>query len=397
MLMAEHASPKVSDRRNWIWVAWAAMAGAVLSKGLVGILIPGATLVLTCIWRRDFTLFRRMHWVSGPLIFLVLAAPWFVLVSMRNPGFAQFFFIHEHFARYLTNVHNREGAWWYYLPLLLGGMLPWTSALPWLWPRRPASGPSASIAPQDLLIVYSAFVLLFFSTSGSKLPSYILPMFPALALLVGLRVQRASSRALRRHLLVPVVVWAIVLIAATQSSRITSHSTPSEVFAQLGSGALWGAVTFLSFAAFAWWLLPRRGVTLAIAALALGHVMGVAVVMAAHNPFGQLKSSAPFVSALQPMLQSGAPIFAVRAYDQTLPFYLRRDVTLVDYEDEFSMGQAMEPALSIASFEEFVARWQALPQAAAYMDFPSFGELRDRGVPMRIIYQDSRRVVVSRQ
>ncbi len=55
------------------------------------------------------------------LIFLVLAAPWFVLVSLRNPGFAEFFFIHEHFARYLTKVHQREGAWWYYVPLLLAG------------------------------------------------------------------------------------------------------------------------------------------------------------------------------------------------------------------------------------------------------------------------------------
>ncbi|MDM0103305.1 glycosyltransferase family 39 protein [Variovorax sp. J22R24] len=397
VLIAEHACDAVHERRYWMWLAWAAMAGAVLSKGLVGILIPGATLLLTCIWRGDFSLWRRMHWVSGLSIFLVLATPWFVLVSLRNPGFAQFFFVHEHFARYLSNVHQREGAWWYYLPLLLGGMFPWTSALPWLWPRRAIPGPWRAVAPQDILIVYSAFVLLFFSASGSKLPSYILPMFPALALLIGLRIQQASPRALSRHLSFPVAVWTIVLLASTQSFRINSHSTPAEVFAQLGTGARWGAVTFLSFAALAWWLLRRRSATLAIATLALGHVMSMAVVMAAHNPFGQLKSAEPFVSALEPVLQAGAPLFAVRAYDQTLPFYLRRDVTLVDYQDEFAMGQALEPARSIASLDEFVARWQSLPQAAAYMDFPSYGELHERGIPMRVIYQDSRRVVVSRQ
>jgi 4-amino-4-deoxy-L-arabinose transferase-like glycosyltransferase len=397
VLIAEQASGTASKRRNWIWLAWAAMAGAVLSKGLVGLLIPGATLVLTCLWRRDFSLWRGMHWVSGLLIFLLIAAPWFVLVSMRNPGFAQFFFIHEHFARYLSKVHQREGAWWYYLPLLLGGMFPWTSALPWLWPRRAASEPRSSIAPKDLLIVHAAFVLLFFSASGSKLPSYILPMFPALALLIGLQLQQASPRALRRHLWVPVAVWTIVLVASTQTARIGSHSTPAEVFAQLGTGARWGAVTFLSFAAFAWWSLRRRGATLAIATLALGHVMGMAIVMAAHDPFGQLKSAAPFVSALQPVVDSGAPVFAVGAYDQTLPFYLRRDVTLVDYEDEFAMGQALEPDRWIPSLDEFVARWQSLPEAAAYLDFPSYGELQKRGVPMRIIYQDARRVVVSRK
>ena len=397
VLIAENVPATPTVRRNWIWLAWAAMAGAVLSKGLVGIVIPGATLVLTCLWRRDFGPWRRMHWVSGLVIFLVLAAPWFVLVSMRNPTFAQFFFIHEHFARYLTKVHQRTGAWWYYLPLLLAGMLPWTSALPWLGPRRAADASPRTIAPADFLFVHSAFILLFFSASGSKLPSYILPMFPALALLIGLRMQQASPRVLRGHLLVPIIVWAIALVASTQTARVASHSTPTEIFAQLGAGIRWGAAVFLAFAAFAWWAVRRRGVTLAVAGLALGHVMGVAIVMAAHDPYGQLKSSAPFVSALEPVLRSGAPMFAVRIYDQTLPFYLRREVTLVDYQDEFAMGQILEPGRAIDSLDEFANRWRALPQAAAYMDFPSFIELRQRGLPMRVIFQDQRRVVVARQ
>ncbi|MDM0034368.1 glycosyltransferase family 39 protein [Variovorax sp. J22P271] len=397
VLIAEHIAAPPAVRRNWIWLAWAAMAGAVLSKGLVGILIPGATLVLTCLWRRDFGPWRRMHWASGLLVFLLLAAPWFVLVSMRNPSFAQFFFIHEHFARYLTKVHQREGAWWYYLPLLLGGMLPWTSALPWLGPRRDGDAPPRGIAPADFLFVHSVFVLLFFSASGSKLPSYILPMFPALALLIGLRLKQASPRVLRGHLLVPVLVWSIALVASTQSARVASHSTPAEIFAQLGAGIRWGGAAFLAFAAFAWWALRRRGVTLAIVSLALGHLVGMTIVMAAHNAYGQLKSAAPFVSALEPVLRSGAPMFAVGIYDQTLPFYLRREVVLVDYEDEFAMGQALEPGRSLDSFDAFASRWQALPQAAAYMDFPSFVEMRRRGLPMRIIFQDQRRVVVARQ
>ncbi|MGJ7510595.1 glycosyltransferase family 39 protein [Variovorax sp. GT1P44] len=397
VLIAEQTPSTASERRRWIWLAWAAMAGAVLSKGLVGILIPGVTLFLTCLWRRDFSLWRGMHWASGLLIFLLLAAPWFVLVSSRNPEFAQFFFIHEHFARYLTNVHKREGAWWYYLPLLLGGMLPWTSALPWLWPRQAASGPSNTQPRVDMLFVYALFVLLFFSVSGSKLPSYILPVFPVLALLVALRLRQASLHALRLHLVVPVLIWVLVFVASTQTAWIASQTAPAEVFGQLGAGLRWGALTFLCFAVFVWWLLRRDEVTLAIATLALGHVTAMAMVMAAHDPFGQLKSAAPFASALEPILQSGAPVFAVRAYDQTMPFYLRREVTLVDYQDEFAMGQVLEPSRSIASLDEFVARWQTLPQAVAYMDFGTRDALSQRGLPMRVIYKDSRRVVVSKK
>ena len=396
VLIARYTAATPVERRRWIWLAWAAMAGAVLSKGLIGIVIPGATLVVTAIWRRDLSLWRGMHWFSGLLIFLALAAPWFVLVSMRNPGFAEFFFIHEHFARYLTKVHQREGAWWYYLPFLLGGMLPWIGGLPWLV-KRNTSGPRGAIAATDVLIAYSAFVLLFFSASGSKLPSYILPMFPALALLLGLRLVAVPAKTLRVHLLVPALLWAIALAASTQSGRVTSNSTPAEVFGQLAEGLRMGALLFLGGAALAWWWLRRDRNTLAILTLALAHVIGVAVVLAAHEPFGRLKSATPYVAVLEPVIQSGAPVFSVGGYDQTLPFYLRHEVILVDYNDEFAMGQLMEPGRSIESLDEFAQRWQSLPQAAAYMDVASYVGMHQRGLPMRVLYQDQRRIVVSRQ
>ena len=61
----------------------------------------------------------------GWRLFLLIAAPWFVVVSVRNPSFPQFFFVHEHFARFLTTVHQRVEPWWFFLPLLLVGVLPW--------------------------------------------------------------------------------------------------------------------------------------------------------------------------------------------------------------------------------------------------------------------------------
>lgn len=69
VLIARFATSDKTQRRSWIWIAWAAMAGAVLSKGLIGLLIPGAVLFFASLWRRDFSLWRQMHWVSGLLIF----------------------------------------------------------------------------------------------------------------------------------------------------------------------------------------------------------------------------------------------------------------------------------------------------------------------------------------
>jgi hypothetical protein len=99
-------------------------------------------------------------------------------------------------------------------------------------------------------------------------------------------------------------------------------------------------------------------------------------------------------ATLEPLIDADTPIFAVREYDQTLPFYLGRDLTLVDYEDEFSLGEAAEPERYIPTLDAFVERWQALPQAAAYMDFPTYLELQQRKLPMRAIYTSSRRVMV---
>src|SRR5204863_9620818 len=107
---------------------------------------------------KDWRWLRSLQVGWGSAIFLCITAPWFVLVADRNPGFAQFFFVHEHFQRYLTTVHHREGAWWYYVPFLLVGMLPWTSALPWLF--SPDASARAMTRASRLLIVWAVFVFL---------------------------------------------------------------------------------------------------------------------------------------------------------------------------------------------------------------------------------------------
>ncbi|VTU24204.1 ArnT family glycosyltransferase [Variovorax sp. PBL-E5] len=402
LAMRHDASPgRVAHdaRRRWIWIAWAAMAGAVLSKGLIGIAIPGGVLLTISLWRRDMALLRGMRWGSGAVIFLALAAPWFVLMSLRHPEFANFFFIHEHFTRYLTTEHRREGAWWYYLPILLAGALPWTGGLAWsLKPdRRHGETDGPPIDSRNVLIVWSLFILLFFSASGSKLPSYILPMFPALAMLAALRIRDARPSTLRWHLGVPTLVWLAALIASTQYGRLVSPSAPPEALSAIAMAVRLACVVFLLGAAAAWWHLGRRQTTAAVLCMALGHFVATTLVLQGHDRFGQLKSSAALSTVLLPLLQPDTPVFAVRSYDQTLPFYLRRDVVLVDYADEFALGQRLEPWKSIPTLDAFAQRWRSLPQAAAYMNRTTWAALRQRELPMRIVFEDARCLVVVKQ
>jgi hypothetical protein len=131
-----------------------------------------------------------------------------------------------------------------------------------------------------------------------------------------------------------------------------------------------------------------------VLSLALGHLVATTVAMQSHDGFGQLKSAASLATILEPLIGPQTPVFAVQAYDQTLPFYLRRHVVLVDYEDEFALGEQLEPGRWIKSLDEFVPKWQALPEAAAYMTPQTWQALQQRGLPMRIVYHDLRRVVV---
>src|SRR5260363_368267 len=116
-------------RRGWMWLCCASMALAVLTKGLVGVLLPGAALALYTLIARDWALWRRLYLVRGVLIFSAIAAPWFVLIQSRYPAFFEFFFIVQHFRRYLTPEQNRPGAFYYFVPVIIAGFLPWVSIL----------------------------------------------------------------------------------------------------------------------------------------------------------------------------------------------------------------------------------------------------------------------------
>src|SRR5205814_5571275 len=105
----------------WFWVACAL---AVLSKGLIGIVLPLGALVLYMLLRRDWSLVRRLRIVPGTLLFLAIAAPWFVAVSARNAEFAHFFFVQEHFQRFTTKMHGRYQPLWFFLPILAFGVAP---------------------------------------------------------------------------------------------------------------------------------------------------------------------------------------------------------------------------------------------------------------------------------
>ena len=423
-------APGVAERarRVRMCLAWVGMALATLSKGPIGVVIPAAALVLYSLYvgvqgkngERDdervgerpalkalSVFWRQLEWVRGGLIYTVLTVPWFVVVSMRNPGFAEFFFVHEHLMRYATKVHHRTGNLGYFIPFLLVGALPWLTMLgarAWqAWSQRQApqaaSEAGALLRPQALLWCWVGFVFVFFSLSGSKLPSYILPMFPALGLLAA---QPQGLDALRwaRHLALPLLIWSVLPVLWWAQPMIPvlarNDDTPEHVFHHLLGLGSTGALVFALGALVALVLFKRARRDAAIVTLALAHVIAIQVFAHGYDAYAQLRSARIYAPQIAAAVPADAPVYSVRVYDQSLPFYLGRNVVLVDYVDEFALGDTLEPGRVIHDFDAFMVRWRADHAAAALMAPETYDTLKDKGLPMHILYRDERRVVVSR-
>jgi len=407
LFLAQRDEATPAETRTWMWTAWAALALATLSKGLIGIVLPGGSLVIYSLLTRDWQVWRRLYLASGVPIFLVITAPWFIAVSLRNPEFFDFFFIHEHFTRFLTTEHRREGAWWYFIPILALGIIPWISVLVWTAHRMWIDAPAAAngFNWQRFALVWSVFIFIFFSASGSKLPSYILPLFPALALLVGWQWTRLDDAQLLR-LIAPLVVIMAALTAAMlfgyerMAARIADARQPLAPLLAYGPWIKVACVLALSLGVAACWWLTRGQRVRALLALAFASLIFVQLVTKGYDELAESRSTEPVLSRVTGAhgpLRADVPFYSIRMYDQTLPYYLGRTVVLVAHADELAPGIATEPEKAIATVGEWEKRWEAADQAYAMMQADQYEKLRRDGVPMVELGRDARRVVVSRR
>jgi 4-amino-4-deoxy-L-arabinose transferase-like glycosyltransferase len=402
LLIAQRDEAAAAERRNWMLLCWAGMALAVLAKGLIGVVLPGAVLVLYTLAARDWAIWTRLHLGKGLLVFFAIATPWFVLVGLKNPEQPHFFFIHEHVERFLLKTHHREGAWYYFVPFLLLGMVPWVGLLPQSLAAAVRREPGRRFQPRMLLLTWAVFIFFFFSYSSSKLPGYILPIFPALALMAAVYLESAP----RRSRMFAAGLIAAVGLAAMAAVPWLAHigQRPNEETALMQAAQPWLLSAGFSAAALAILaLLHARHMRrdMMVLSLAGAGFLFTQLILAGFEPYGHYRAGLALAPAIKAELGADTKIYSVGTYEQSLTFYLGRTVTLVDYWDEFSFGLEQQPALSIPTVDAFVAQWTR-DAAAGVRDVAILREdiyraLLKRGVPMRLVTQDTRRIVVANQ
>ncbi len=347
-------------RRLLFWSFYALAALAVLTKGLIGIVIPamviGAWIAVLGEWR----LLRTMELPVGIPLFLLIAAPWHILVGAANPEFLNFYFIHEHFLRYLTKIHSRYEPPWFFIPILVIGLFPWTAFLvqavgfstPRTWRERHEHRDAL------FLMLWAGLVFLFFSASDSKLIPYILPVFPPLALLIGRYLAEGWNGlelpGLKRGIFAlggVMLLLAGALLALPLVPMIPN--IPSLGFYPLLVAAILLVTAFAVFLG-----LKRRGLRFALPAIAAGSAL---FLMAMNSAAGRFEphSTKALAQALKPRLQAGDQVASFCTYFQDLPVYLERRIIVVNWTGELEFGMSVEDTSAwMMNTTAFWRRWK---------------------------------------
>jgi 4-amino-4-deoxy-L-arabinose transferase-like glycosyltransferase len=387
----------VGARRGWMYAAWAAAAFATLSKGLEAVVLPGAVFVLYTLITREWARWKQLHFIGGLSIYLMIAAPWFLLVSLRNPEFPQFFFIHEHFQRFLTTVHHRTAPWWFFIPILLFAVLPF---LPQFLRRFLDLFYHGSFISSGrrfnhalFLWLWCGFIFLFFSLSDSKLGSYILPILPALAVLVGweLTLQRRGDAMLSALFCIGLALATLWLAPLL---REDGGSISLEMYQAFLPWLVGGSIGLLIAAAAAMLLAYFRRVAAAFALLGSGLLLGTLAITSGAQTLSPAYSKADLARQIAAYDRPGQPFYSLDDYPQSLPFYLKRTLTIVAYQGELEFGIGQEPQKWIPDLEGFIAQWGRDKAALAVMPPGTYSELQKQGLPMQLIGRDPDHVVV---
>lgn len=335
-------------RARYDVLMFAGLGVATITKGPVGFLLPLLSLLAYQALRGRWRDLKRLRWLLGIVVFLAVALPWFLTVSIRNPGFPHYALWEESLQRFASNRIHRGGGIFYYLPVFLGGFFPWSLFIlffglanlgKWRQIREDVNRPYA------FLLAWIGVVFVFFSISHSKLPGYFLPAVVPLSIL--------TARAWERIAAVPDGVapswmrggfWALmglglvvglmpqILHAGSLQARF-EHKVPPNIWVGVPSVVLTTGVIVLLMGILGRNFASRmRGRTLILATFALvAAIFPMIVVKWRHTiqAYFATSSSQRLAEELSHSPERDDLIYGFYYYRTSLPFYLRRPVGLL--------------------------------------------------------------------
>jgi len=323
--------------------------------------------------------------------------PWFILVSQANEQFLHYFFIHEHFERFTSDVHYRNQPWWYFAVVVTAGFLPWISNIlsaifkpEFLW-RVIHKG---KFEASRLFWVYAVFIFLFFSLSHSKLVPYIVPIFPFLAILAGEKLAKYQQSL--RTIISTLLLAIIVAIVAWKITEAAKPNKPIDIFLDFRPWLI--AASLSLFIASATAFFYRKKQELAFSIIAIGAILAFNFGASGYQSHSVIRSAHQMADTIKLYSNNkNSPIYSFRRIDYSLIYYLQRTITVVEYQGNMQFGISREPKDWIATEAKFLPIWQQSNNAITIMDHKNYQAWLAQEIPMQVIYKDPRRYVVARR
>lgn len=231
--------------------AYVAAALGVLAKGLIGIVLPGMVIVIWLAWNRRLMLLRKLLWLPGLALFMLVAVPWFAAMQVRFPDFLDYFFVYNHFQRFAEGGFNNPKPFWYFLPVILILTLPWSWWLPAAWTRTRAEFEDRP-GLNSLMWIWAAVIVGFFSIPTSKLVGYVLPALPPMAFLAagvlsGKSTGGEVARSVKYLAAVAMLVCLSAILANGHFNTKSNKKLAEQIVAQRQPGE---PVVFLNYEFF---------------------------------------------------------------------------------------------------------------------------------------------------
>jgi 4-amino-4-deoxy-L-arabinose transferase-like glycosyltransferase len=319
--------------RNILLCAAYIFAGlAALTKGLIGIVFPAMIIGAWIIILNRWSILKKIHLISGFCLFFLITVPWYYLVQKANPEFLHFFFITQQVSRFLTmQEFNSKAAVWFYVPIVLAGFFPWAVFLIQaivkniilLYRDR------QRYAPELFLVLWLFIVFIFFSVPRSKTVGYILPVFPACALLTANYLNQLWMQPKAPGIRAGVIIFTVFafvfsgfIIAAPWWSA--ALETPPDFIPYLRYMAM--VLTASSGIAL---LLIRKKTLLPLFSFLTAASGILLLIFILSTPTINVKSIKPLALDLKSRLNTGDEVAVFYKYYHDLPIYLERRITIV--------------------------------------------------------------------
>ena len=333
------------EKSRYYLLFYCGMALALLSKGLIGIIFPCGIVFWWILLTRKWRIFRALFSLRGILLFLVIALPWFIAVSLGNPDFFHYFFIRQHFIRFLTTADNRYEPFWFFIPIIIVGFIPWTGflfvslkeELSTLWKNKPEEKEG-----ELFLLLWFVLIFLFFSMSGSKLVPYIIPVFSPLAVLLGGQIDRMLQDLDFKRTRTVLVLNATFLLFFAALMLILPFIQNDYSLQKTLPVSLSISLAFVAGVVVIFYFYGKRDLKAIIIVFVMLGVINCIGASSLLGLYAERHTSRYVSEFINSQKKPGDLVVQFRGFDQGLPFYLEQRVVLLSHSEDMKFGNEHE-------------------------------------------------------